>query len=141
LSITHQVLIYPMIDDTRTTASSQWTSWVWTKESNDTGWRAYLGELFGSDDVPAYAAPTRASDLAGLPPAYVMVGTLDLFLDEDLAYARRLIEAGVPTEVKVYSGAPHGFDTPRLGGHAELGKRAHSDTKDYLRRAIASTAG
>ncbi|MDA0350591.1 MAG: alpha/beta hydrolase [Chloroflexi bacterium] len=140
LNVTHQVLIYPMIDDTRTTASSQWTSWVWTKESNNTGWRAYLGDLFGTDAVPPYAAPTRATNLAGLPAAYVMVGTLDLFLDEDLEYARRLIEAGVPTELKVYPGAPHGFDTPRLGGKAELGKRAHGDTKDYLRRAIASTA-
>jgi acetyl esterase/lipase len=140
LSISHQVLIYPMIDDTRTTASSQWTTWVWTKESNDTGWRAYLGDLFDSDEVPPYAAPSRATDLSGLPPTYVMVGTLDLFLDEDLEYARRLIEAGVPTELKVYSGGPHAFDSQRLSGGAELGRRAHADTKDYLRRALAASA-
>jgi triacylglycerol lipase len=140
LSVTHQLLIYPMIDDRRTTPSSQWTTWVWTTHSNDVGWRSYLGDRFDTAEVPPYAAPSRATDLSGLPPAYVMVGTLDLFLDEDIEYARRLIDAGVPTELKVYPGAPHGFDTPRLGGGADLGRRAHADTKDYLRRALASTA-
>ncbi len=141
LSVTHQVLIYPMVDDRRTTGSSQWSTWVWTKESNDIGWRAYLGELFGSDNVPAYAAASRATDLAGLPPAYVMVGSLDLFFDEDVDYASRLIVAGVPTELHVYPGGPHAFDVPRLGGGFELGRRSHEDTKDYLRRALAESNG
>ncbi len=139
-SVTHQVLIYPMVDDTRTTASSQWTTWGWSPESNHVGWKAYLGELFETDSIPAYAAPTRATDLSGLPPAYISVGTLDIFLDEDLEYARRLIEAGVPTELKVYPGGPHGFDSPRMNQNAELGQRAAADRKDYVRRAIASTA-
>lgn len=138
-SVTHQVLIYPMVDDTRSTPSSQWTTWGWTPESNNVGWRAYLGDLFDTGDIPPYAAPTRATDLSGLPPAYISVGTLDIFLDEDIDYARRLIEAGVPTELKLYPGGPHGFDTPRLNRNAELGQRAAADRKDYLRRAIASS--
>ncbi len=141
LSVTHQVLIYPMIDDRRTTGSSQWSTWVWTKESNDIGWRAYLGELFGGDEVPAYAAASRATDLGGLPSTYVMMGSLDLFFDEDMDYASRLIAAGVPTELHVYPGGPHAFDVPRLGGAFELGRRAHSDTKEYLRRAFAESVG
>lgn len=139
LSVTHQVLIYPMVDDTRSTASSQWTTWGWSPESNHVGWQAYLGELFETEGVPAYAAPARATDLSGLPAAYISVGTLDIFLDEDLDYARRLIEAGVPTELHVYPGGPHGFDSPRLNRNAEVGQRAAADRKDYLRRAIAAS--
>ena len=138
--VTHQVLTYPMIDDTRSTPSSQWTTWGWSPQSNSVGWRAYLGDLFETDGIPPYAAPARATDLSGLPPAYISVGTLDIFLDEDIDYARRLIEAGVPTELKLYPGGPHGFDTPRLNRDAELGQRAAADRKDYFRRAIASTA-
>jgi triacylglycerol lipase len=141
LSVTHQVLMYPMVDDRRTTGSSQWSTWVWTKESNDIGWQAYLGELFDSDEVPAYAAASRATELAGLPSAYVMMGSLDLFFDEDLDYASRLIVAGVPTELHVYPGGPHAFDVPRLGSGFELGRRAHADTKNYLQRALAESAG
>lgn len=139
-SVTHQLLIYPMIDDRRTTPSSQWDTWIWTKQSNDIGWRAYLGDLFGGD-VPAYAAPSRATDLSGLPHAYIMVGTLDLFLDEDIDYARRLIDAGVPVELHVYPGGPHGFDGARLGGDAPLGTRARADTASFLRQALRGTPG
>lgn len=137
LKVTHQVLVYPMIDDRRTTQSSQWDTWVWTKQSNETGWRAYLGDLFGKDDVPPYAAPSRATDLSGLPAAYVLVGSLDLFLDEDIDYAQRLLQAGVPTELHIYAGGPHGFDVPALGGKARLGQRARADLKTYLRDALA----
>jgi acetyl esterase/lipase len=128
-----------MVDDTRSTASSQWTTRGWTPASNNVGWRAYLGDRFETDDIPLYAAPTRATDLSGLPPAYISVGTLDIFLDEDIDYARRLIAAGVPTELKLYPGGAHGFDTPRLNRNAELGQRAAADRKDYLRRAIAAS--
>jgi acetyl esterase/lipase len=139
LSITHQLLIYPMIDDRRTTESSKWTTYVWTTSSNETGWKSYLGPLPGGD-VPAYAAPARATDLKGLPPAFVMVGTLDLFLDEDVAYANRLMHAGVPTELHVYAGGPHGFDSPMFGGNAELGRRARRDVDEWLARALAGPA-
>ncbi len=137
LQISHQVLVYPMIDDRRTSASSQWDTWVWTKHSNETGWKAYLGDLFGKDDVPAYAAPSRATDLRGLAPAYILVGSLDLFLSEDIDYAERLLEAGVSTELHIYAGGPHGFDVPALGGKAELGRRARADLKTWLKGAMA----
>lgn len=104
-----QLLDCPMLDDTQTTASSQLDDLiVWTRGSNEFGWRSYLGDLYGSDDVPAYAAAGRATDLSSLPPAYVSVGTADGFCDEDIAYANRLMQAGVPTELHVYPGAPHG---------------------------------
>ena len=138
-SVTHQVLIYPMVDDTRSTPSSQWTTWGWSPQSNNVGWRAYLGDLFETDNIPPYAAPSRATDLSGLPPAYISVGTLDIFLDEDLDYARQLIDAGVPTELRLYPGGPHGFDSPRLNKNAELGQRAAADRTEYLRRALAAT--
>src|SRR5205823_14471460 len=83
---------------------------VWSRAANLLGWKAYLGREPGGDDVPAYAAPARAADLAGLPPTFIGVGTLDVFRDEDIEYAHRLLGAGVPTEVHVYPGAPHGFE-------------------------------
>lgn len=83
---------------------------VWNADSNRFGWRALLGWEPGGDGVSPYAAPARAEDLAGLPPTYIMTGALDLFVDEDIEYARRLIAAGVPTELHVFSGAFHGFD-------------------------------
>jgi triacylglycerol lipase len=106
-----QLLIYPMLDDRRVTVSSRTVTdpRVWNHESNHIGWTAYLGGLSG-DNVPATAAPARATDLSGLPPAWISTTDLDLFRDEDIDYARRLTEAGVPTELHVYPGGVHGFD-------------------------------
>jgi acetyl esterase/lipase len=104
-----QLLDCPMLDDRQTTPSSQLDGLhVWNRHSNTFGWRAYLGDLYGTADVPAYAAAARATDLAGLPPAYVCVGGVDGFRDEDILYATRLNQAGVPADLHVYSGAPHG---------------------------------
>ena len=105
-----QLLTYPMIDDRNQTASSHFvtSSKVWNREANLAGWKAYLGDRAGGDEVSIYAAPARAEDLRGLPPTIITVGDLDLFLDEDLTYAQRLMAAGVPTEVHVYPGAYHG---------------------------------
>ena len=140
LSVTHQVLIYPMVDDTRSTPSSQHRTWGWSPETNHVGWKAYLGDLFDSDEVPGYAAPARATDLSGLPPAYIVVGSLDIFLDEDIAYTRRLLDAGVPAELHIYPGGPHGFHGLTLAPDSELSQRALADTTDYLRRALAASA-
>ncbi|GAA3226283.1 alpha/beta hydrolase [Pseudonocardia petroleophila] len=107
-----QLLVYPMLDDRtvlRTDVDTRGVR-VWTPRSNRYGWTSYLGREPGSADVPPYAAPARRSDLAGLPPAWIGVGTLDLFHDEDLAYADRLEAAGVPCERHVVPGAFHGFD-------------------------------
>jgi triacylglycerol lipase len=107
-----QVLDAPMIDD-RTGATSDphpyCGEFVWPAANNRFGWGALLGVTPGGSDTPAGAAVARIQDLAGLPPAFISVGALDLFLEEDLEYARRLIRAGVPTEVYVISGAYHGY--------------------------------
>lgn len=101
-----QVLVYPMLDD-RTVGEHLHDPGhrLWNATSNRYGWQSYLG-----DADPQIAVPARRADLAGLPPAWLGVGTLDLFHDEDLAYAQRLQDAGVPCEVHVVPGAFHGFD-------------------------------
>ncbi len=134
IKVAFQYLIYPMIDDRQVTVSSSWEVPIWPPRSNTFGWKAYLGELHGSDAIPVYAAPTRATDLSGLPPTYLLVGTLDGFHDEDVDYAMRLNHAGVPTELHVYPGAPHGFDA-FLPGTA-LSRRARVASDDWLRRML-----
>ncbi|WP_176594613.1 alpha/beta hydrolase [Sphingobium sp. EM0848] len=111
-AIAHQNLIYPMLDDRTciTRLPEHLGAFVWTPQANAFGWRSLLGKEPGSADVSPYAAPARADDLAGLPPAFIAVGALDLFLVEDMDYTRRLIEAGVATEMHIYPGAYHGFD-------------------------------
>jgi acetyl esterase/lipase len=108
-----QILIYPMLDD-RT--GSSWPArpgtgrFIWTAGSNRFGWSSLLGQPAGGATVPAGAVPARRTDLAGLPPAFIGVGTLDLFLDEDLAYAAALTAAGVPVDLRVVPAAFHAFD-------------------------------
>ncbi len=106
-----QLLIYPMIDD-RTAHRSELDDMpvkLWNQTCNRFGWSSYLAGATG-DEVHPHAAPSRAENLSGLPPAWIGVGTLDLFHDEDVEYARRLQEAGVPCELKVVEGGYHGFD-------------------------------
>lgn len=124
-----QLLIYPMLDDrTVTTADPHpYTGeYVWTPEANRFGWTSLLGQEPGGPGVSPYAAAARAENLEGLPPALIGVGTLDLFLEENIEYARRLIRAGVPTELHVYPGAFHAF--PMI---AEA-KVSQSFIRDYL---------
>lgn len=133
-----QLLDCPMIDDRQVTPSSQLEDLViWNRDSNEFGWRSYLGDLYGTDAVPGYAAAARAEDLAGLPPAYVSVGGADGFRDEDIAYAARLSQAGVPTELHVYPGAPHGVG---LFAGTEIATRYLADRDDWLRRQFAALA-
>ena len=133
-SLAFQLLDCPMLDDRQLTVSSQVHGLaVWSKESNTFGWRAYLGDLYGTADVPIHAAPARATDLRGLPPAFVSVGTVDGFHDEDVDYAVRLNQAGVPTELHVYPGAPHGY---QMAAESDLAKRAWRDKTDWLRRQL-----
>ena len=135
--LAYQLLIYPMIDDRNITPSSSLNAVVWSPGANVLGWRAYLGDRYGTDDVPIYAAPSRATDLSGLPPTFLCVGTLDVFRDEDIAYAGRLMEAGVPTELHVYPGAPHGFEI--FAPAARVSRQFESDIDDALRRALSPT--
>ena len=120
--ISSQLLIYPMIDDRQITDSSKWDVPIWPATSNTYGWTAYLGAAKGTDGVSPYAAAARATDVGGLPPALILVGGLDGFVDEDIEYARRLNSAGVPTELHLYPGAPHGFDAmvPTSGPSVQL---------------------
>ncbi len=107
-----QALVYPMLDDRTVVASDPHPfagEYVWTAEANRFGWSALLGEEPGGEGISPYASPARATDLSGLPPTFLDVGTLDLFFEEDLEYARRLVRAGVPTELHVYAGAFHGY--------------------------------
>jgi acetyl esterase/lipase len=107
-----QLLLYPMLDDRtvlRTDVDVRHLR-LWSAKNNRFGWSAYLGRPPGGADVSPYAAPARREDLSGLPPAWIGVGTLDLFHDEDVAYAARLNAAGVPSELYVVPGAFHGFD-------------------------------
>lgn len=133
----YQVLIYPMLDD-RTGSTRQMPphigTLVWTAHANRQGWTALLGKPAGAADVPNGAVPARAANLAGLPPAYIAVGDLDLFVDEDIAYAQRLIAAGVSVELSVIAGAFHGFDV--VVPDAPLSKRFGNSTADVLRRAF-----
>jgi len=134
-AIAHQNLIYPMLDD-RTCITRQpphLGAFVWTPAANAFGWRALLGVEPGSGEVPDYAVPARAGSLAGLPPAFIAVGGLDLFLAEDMAYARQLTEAGVATELHVYPGAYHGFDVMPQAGPSV---RMRRDAADAMRRAL-----
>lgn len=111
-AICFQLLDFPMLDD-RTGSTADPHPWCgefgWTAEMNRYGWRSLLGVEPGGPDVPAAAVPARVADLSGLPPAYMMIGAIDLFLEENLEYIRRLSRAGVPVELHVIPGAFHGF--------------------------------
>ncbi|RAY16892.1 alpha/beta hydrolase [Actinomadura craniellae] len=106
-----QLLSYPMLDDrtaARTDADPRRLR-IWNNTSNRFGWRAYLGPA-AAGPVPPLAAPARHDDLSGVAPAWIGVGTRDLFHDEDVAYADRLRQAGVPCALHVVPGAYHAFD-------------------------------
>lgn len=111
-AICFQLIDYPMLDD-RTCIDPEphpyAGEFVWTPEHNHFGWKSLLGREPGGADVHETAAPARAADLSGLPPAFISIGALDLFLDESLEYTRRLARAGVPVELHVIPGGYHGF--------------------------------
>jgi triacylglycerol lipase len=134
-----QVLIYPMLD-WRTGGSDDpyrnrhTGEFIWTREKNQFGWNALRGDYTPSGNRKAWFSPALADDLSGLAPAYISTGALDLFLDEDLDYARRLIDCGVPTELHVYPGAIHAFEmVPETG----LAGQAAMDLKRGLERLLA----
>jgi acetyl esterase/lipase len=122
--VCYQCLIYPMLDD-RTGSSRKMPDTVgtliWTEAKNRFGWESFLGMAPGGARVPKAAVPARLANLAGLPPAFIAVGTLDLFCDEDIEYARRLNAAQVPVELHVVPGAFHGFDGIALMAKKPLG--------------------
>lgn len=135
--IAFQCLIYPMLDDrTGSTISVPPTmgQLAWTAEHNRYGWGAFLGQAPGLANVPAYSVPARIENLAGLPPAFIGVGTLDLFCLEDMDYARRLNAASVPTELVCVPGAFHGFDM--IGAQTHVGKWFRATMLNAFSRAF-----
>jgi acetyl esterase/lipase len=127
---TFQLLVYPMLDDRSSTTAENPNYRLWNTRSNRFGWTAYLG-----DADPRVAVPARRDDLSGLPPAWIGVGTNDLFHDEDLAYAERLTAAGVPCQVEVVPRAFHGFDV--VASKAPVSRGFFDSQCDSLRAALA----
>ena len=132
-----QHLIYPMLDDRTCTRDPHPFAgeFLWHPHNNHFGWSSLLGEAPGAEGISPYAAAGRASDLAGLPPTFLSTGALDLFLDEDLDYARRLLRAGVPTELHVYPGAFHAFD---MMAGAAVAQQAQRDSRAALARFLSA---
>lgn len=138
VDICYQLLIYPMIDDTNVAQAGPGVpdAPVWTRANNRIGWRAYLQQEPGSAGVSPYAAASRAEDVSGLPPTYIGVGTPDLFRDEDIAYAHRLMAADVPTELHVYTDGFHGFDS--FVPESDAAQRFTAEYTRLLSRALHS---
>ncbi|MFF6880940.1 alpha/beta hydrolase [Streptomyces sp. NPDC012474] len=131
-----QVLMCPMLDDRNDTPSTHQMAGlgVWDRTANETGWTALLGSRRGGPDVPAYAAPARAEDLTGLPPAFLDVGSAETFRDEVVAYASRIWQAGGVAELHVWPGGFHGFDG--FAPQAAVSQAARGAHVAWLRRLL-----
>jgi acetyl esterase/lipase len=125
-----QLLVYPMLDDRSAGTTDKPDYRLWNARANGFGWTAYLGNA-----DPQVAVPARRDDLSGLPPAWIGVGSNDLFHDEDLAYAERLKSAGVPCEVEVVPGVFHGFDS--VVPKAQVSRKFFTSQCDVLGAALA----
>ena len=133
-----QHLIYPVLDDRtcmRLDPHPFAGEFLWHAPNNRFAWNALLGHEPGGDNVSHYAAPARATDLAGLPPTFLSVGALDLFVEENLEFGRRLMRAGVPVELHIWPGAIHGFD---LVPDAHVAMEAIRASRTALRRFLWS---
>ncbi|MEU0900606.1 alpha/beta hydrolase [Streptomyces massasporeus] len=131
-----QVLMCPMLDDRNDSPSTYQMAGlgIWDRTSNETGWTALLGSRRGGPDVPAYAAPARAEDLTGLPPAFLDVGSAETFRDEVVAYASRIWQAGGVAELHVWPGGFHGFDG--FAPQAAVSQAARAAHLTWLRRLL-----
>ena len=131
-----QMLMCPMLDDRNDSPSTYQMAGlgVWDRTANETGWTALLGSRRGGPDVPAYAAPARAEDLTGLPPAFLDVGSAETFRDEVLAYASRIWQAGGVAELHVWPGGFHGFDG--FAPQAAVSQAARAAHLTWLRRLL-----
>jgi acetyl esterase/lipase len=132
-----QLLMCPMLDDRNDSPSVHQMAGLpmWNRQANEVGWTALLGDARGGDDVSPYAAPARATDLSGLPPTFVDVGSADSFRDEDVDYATRIWQAGGVAELHVWPGGFHGFDG--IAPHAAVSKAAVAARANWLARLLA----
>jgi acetyl esterase/lipase len=133
-----QVLIYPMLDDRDQTVSTAQIDGVgvWDRTSNITGWSALLGDRRATADVSVYAAPARATDLSGLPPAFIDCGSAEVFRDEDVAYATALWQAGVQAELHVWPGGFHGFDM--MAPHTAIAQAMVATRDSWVARVLGA---
>lgn len=132
-AIAFQNLVYPMLDDRPSLAEGKNAgAFIWNRRSNRFAWDAYLPFLAGAKDTPSYAAPARAMTFSGLPPVWLSVGALDLFLEQDLLFVRNVAAGGTPVELVVYPGAYHVFDQ---APDAAVAKRARAARMEALKRA------
>lgn len=140
MSLLGQVLLYPMIDDRNVAPASDTLrdTLVWSRKANAFGWQSYLGDAFGNEDVPIYAAPARAEDLSGLPPTYMPVGDLDLFLQENIDYAQKLTRAGVPIHFHIYPGAFHGFNG--FAAEAPVSQHCNAEIFSFIGKLLSEAA-
>jgi acetyl esterase/lipase len=133
-----QLLMCPMLDDRNDSLSGRQMAGlgVWDRTANATGWGALLGEGAGGPDVSPYAAPARAADLSGLPPAFIDVGSAETFRDEDIAYADRLWQAGGRAELHVWPGGFHGFEM--FAPQVPLAQESRAGRLRWLRRLLGA---
>jgi acetyl esterase/lipase len=132
-----QLLLCPMLDDRNNSPSTRQMQGlgIWDSSSNKTGWDALLGDgVRGGPEVSPYASPSRATDLAGLPPTFIDVGSAETFRDEDVAYASRIWQAGGRVELHVWPGGFHGFDV--VVPHAAISQDAIAARAAWLRRQL-----
>ena len=134
-----QVLIFPMLDHRTGGEEDRWRNpttgeFVWTRTANQIGWKALQGDYTLDDERKSWFSPALAEDLSGLPATYIAVGALDLFLDENLDYARCLSACGTPVDMNIYAGAPHGF---QLAAGTDVALRADADLRAALQRLAA----
>lgn len=132
-----QGLLCPMLDNTNTTVASWQYDGIgtWTRENNLLAWSCVLGDDRAfSEDAPQYAAPARATDLSGLPPAFIEVGAAEMFRDEDVEYASRIWATGGQAELHVWAGGCHGFDI--YAPDAEVTRAALAARSSWLRRVL-----
>jgi acetyl esterase/lipase len=131
-----QWLFCPMLDDRTALGRSldEIDHFVWNNKMNLVGWKSYLGKTFGTDQVSAYAAPARRESLEGLPKAWIGVGDVELFYEEDKTYANKLNAAGVACQIDIVTGAPHAFEG--LAPDSELAKDYLSRAKTWLKAAL-----
>ena len=140
VSVAFQALLCPMIDNNSTSESSFSITdkRIWNRRSNLQGWMHYLGRQTTSEEEPfvasKYAAPSHAGDLHGLPPAYIGIGSVDLFIDENREYAQRLNGSGVATQLEIFTGGYHGFEF--MVPNAKVSRLARDTHYSAIKRAL-----
>lgn len=136
IEVAFQLLIYPMIDDQNIAPASDILpdTLIWSRAKNRFGWNCYLSSQVNSKELPIYAAAYRGTDLTRIPPAIILVGDLDIFVDENIEYARRLIQARIPTELHVYPGAYHGFAS--FAPMAKVSQECNNACNQALKKAF-----